>query len=68
MEFLFNDRTNLDESLHRAAGSNRMQACHYCSILLWNLRHMTFVTVAESIISFFRKTCSVLLQNQYYFS
>jgi hypothetical protein len=50
MKCLFSDRTNLDESLHSAVALNRMQACHYCSILLWNQLHVAFSTVAECII------------------
>ena len=68
MKLLFSDRTNLDESLHSAAALNRMQACHYCSILLWNQLHVAFSTVVECIIvserlalSFFRISITFLL-------
>jgi hypothetical protein len=69
MKYLFSDRTNLDGSLHGAAALNRMQACHYCLILLWNQLHVAFDTVAECItvserlaLSFFRINIIFLLR------
>ena len=62
MKCLFSYRANLNEFLYSAAALNRMQACHYCSIILWNQLQVAFGTAVERLaLSFFRINITFLL-------